>query len=203
VRWAAALLGAIAAAGCRGTATADGDDLHGVFLPRASPRPDFTLRRVDGRTFEFREVTRGWLTFLFFGYSNCPDVCPATMANLGAVMSRLTPTERRRIDVVFVTTDPARDTGAVLEGWLRRHDPEAIALTGSESDVTAAQLAAGVSPAVRDPPGSEAYTVSHAAQVIVVSPDDSVHVTYPFGTRQSEWADDLRRLLTRWPAGPP
>lgn len=174
-------------------------DLHGALVPSPTPRPAFTLTTTEGTPFAFHEATRGRLTLLFFGYTNCPDVCPATMANLGAVARRLTPTERRRLDVVFVTTDPARDRPEVLGPWLRQFDPDAIGLTGSLDEVIAAQVAAGVAPAIRDRGGTAAeYTVSHAAQVIVVSPDDSVHVVYPFGTRQREWADDLPRLWRRW-----
>lgn len=193
------LLPALALLGSCGPAAEPARDLHGALLPAPTPRPEFTLRTTDGAPFAFHEATRGRLTLLFFGYTNCPDVCPATMATLGAVAGRLTPTERRSLDVVFVTTDPERDTPEVLGPWLAQFDRDAIGLTGTLDEVIAAQRAAGVSAAVRDSGGTpERYTVSHAAQVIVVSPDDSVHVAYPFGTRQREWTDDLPRLLRRW-----
>jgi protein SCO1/2 len=176
-------------------------NLHGTALPTAAPRPDFVLRGLDGGTYSFAPETAGRLTLLFFGYTNCPDVCPATMANLAAATARLTPTERLGLRVVFVTTDPERDTPARLGPWLAALDPDFIGLTGTIDAVIAAQRAAGVAPAVRDSDGP-GYTVSHAAQVIVVSPDDSVRVVYPFGTRQSEWAADLPRLLANPAIGP-
>jgi protein SCO1/2 len=176
-------------------------DLHGTALPTPAPRPDFVLRGIDGGPYAFGPETQGRLTLLFFGYTHCPDVCPATMENLAAATARLTPTERLGLRVVFVTTDPERDTPERLGPWLAALDPDFIGLTGTIDDVIAAQRAAGVAPAVRDADGP-GYTISHAAQVIVVSPDDTVRVVYPFGIRQAEWAEDLPRLLATPAVGP-
>ena len=195
VWWLLVLIGV--AAGCRDATGRAASGLHGALLPAPLPRPAFILRTTAGEPFSFAQDTRGRLTFLFFGYTNCPDVCPATMANLAAVMGRLTAEDRRDIAVVFVTTDPDRDTASRLDEWLHGFDRDFIGLTGSIAEVILAQRAAGVAPAVRDSAGS-GYTVSHAAQVIVVSPDDSVHVAYPFGTMQRDWADDLPTLRRHW-----
>jgi protein SCO1 len=186
-------------AGCGPGTTRTIDGLHGFVPPAATPRPSFTLTTLRGQPFAFDRATAGRLTFLFFGYTNCPDVCPATMANLGAVLGRLTAEDRRNISVVFVTTDPERDTPERLTEWLHHFDPAFIGLTGTPEQVTAAQQAAGVAAAVRDTtlPSGE-YFVSHAAQVIVVSPDDSVHIQYPAGTMQRDWADDLPGLRRLW-----
>lgn len=196
-----ALVAAAVAAGCRGGNRSAVDGLHGTMLPTALPRPAFTLTDTRGQPFAFDRATAGRLTFLFFGYTNCPDVCPATMANLGAVLGRLTAEDRRDIRVVFVTTDPERDTAARLAEWLARFDRGFVGLTGTLDEVGAAQRAAGVAPASRDPKsggGPSDYVVFHAAQVIVISPDDSVHIEYPFGTMQRDWADDLPTLRQRW-----
>lgn len=184
--------------GClnRGTPEVAGD-LTGALLPAAVPRPSFTLTTTTGEPFDFRQRTGGRLTLLFFGYTHCPDVCPATMANLGSVIGRLSSAERALVDVVFVTTDPERDTAASLGPWLAKFEPNIVGLLGSPEAVTRAQAAAGVAAAVRDS-GAGSYRVSHAAQVLVYSPDDSGHVAYPFGTRQAEWAADLPKLLERW-----
>jgi protein SCO1 len=194
VRLSAVLL--LATIGCATRSTPGGTDLFAVSMPAAVARPGFELTTTAGAPFDFRQATAGRLTFLFFGYTHCPDVCPATMANLGAVMGRLTSEERKAIQVVFVTTDPARDSAAVLGPWLARFDRETIGLTGTTLAVEAAERAAGVALAIRGP--GAPYTVSHAAQILVYSPDDSGHVVYPFGTRQSELADDLPKLLLRW-----
>ena len=195
----AILLSTIFAVACGPAAEVRGGDLHGTPLPNPAPRPNFILRTTDGAEYDFGRVTNGRLTFLFFGYTHCPDVCPATMANLGAVLARTTALTRDSIDVVFVTTDPDRDTPELLRAWLDRFDRQSVGLVGSRPEIEAAQHQSGVAPAVsgeRDAEGN--YPVSHAAQVLVFSPDDSAHVAYPFGVRQSEWAEDLPKLLRRW-----
>ncbi|MDX2059432.1 MAG: SCO family protein [Gemmatimonadales bacterium] len=187
-----------ALAACQGKAGPElAGDLSGFALPEATARPAFSLTTLAGDSFDFRARTAGRLTLLFFGYTNCPDVCPATMANIGAVTNRLPSAERREFDVIFVTTDPDRDTPERLGPWLAKFDREIIGLTGSAAQLEAAQRAAGITVAFRDDSTGN-YNVFHAAQVLVYSPDDSAHVMYPFGTRQAEWGADLPKLLTRW-----
>jgi len=186
------------ASGCGAPRPEAAGDLSGVVLPAAIPRPDFSLTRVDGSPFDFQAQTRGRLTLVFFGYTNCPDVCPATMASLGGAVSRMVPEDRRRIDLVFVTTDPERDTPDHLARWLANFDPDIIGLTGSIEALESAQRAAGVTVAIRDT-GGGSYAVAHAARVQVYSPDDSNHVIYPANTRQANWGADLPKLLARWP----
>lgn len=203
----ARLLGAAAlAAGLAACGSAEGrlsrSGLYGAELRPPKPKPDFTLTATDGSRFPFRARTDGFLTLLFFGYTHCPDVCPVHMANLGAVIQKLPADVTNRIRVVFVTTDPARDTPARLRGWLDRFDPSFIGLTGSEAEVQAAQQAAGVLPAVREPSASDtSYTVGHAAYVIAYTADNLARAMYPFGTRQSDWAHDLPLLVAI--TGPP
>ncbi len=185
-------------AGCSGRGTPEvAGDLTGVRLPVPLPRPEFRLTTIAGEPFDFRTRTQGRLTLLFYGYTRCPDVCPATMANLGAVIGRLSAAEREAVDVVFVTTDPDRDTPVVVGPWLANFEPGIIGLVGTAADLKTAQVAAGIAVAIRGPETAN-YTVSHAAQVLVYSPDDSAHIAYPFGTRQAEWAADLPKLLDRW-----
>ncbi|MHB1329588.1 MAG: SCO family protein [Gemmatimonadales bacterium] len=193
----AILVLALLSAGCRDPIPEIAADISGHPLPKPVPRPSFVLTDMHGGSYDFADRTRGRLTLLFFGYTHCPDVCPATMANLGAVISRMPATERARLDVVFVTTDPERDTAERLQGWLGRFENEVVGLTGTIAEVEAAQRAARVGVAIRDT-ASGNYAVAHAAQVLVFSPDDSSHVAYPFGTRQASWAADIPKLLKRW-----
>lgn len=185
------------AAACRDPIPEVAADISGHPLPKPLPRPEFVLTDMHGGSYDFGERTRGRLTLLFFGYTHCPDVCPATMENLGAVVRRMPTEQRARLDVVFVTTDPERDTALRLQQWLGRFDGEVIGLTGTIPEVEAAQRAARVGVAIRDT-ASGNYAVAHAAQVLVFSPDDSSHVAYPFGTRQASWAADIPKLLERW-----
>ena len=157
-------------------------------------RPSFELTDVNGNPYDFASQTRGQLTFLFFGYTNCPDICPIQMATLTAALSE---TSDVGSQIVFVTTDPARDTPDRLKSWLDNFQRPLIGLTGTPEAVAAAQKAALVTVAIAEPPGSDGnYTVGHAASVLVYGPDDTLVTAVPSGTTQGEWMDTIRGLTT-------
>lgn len=201
---AAGLLAAAAAVatGC-GTRAEDnptsGHGLHGAELPEPRPKPDFTLTDTEGKPYDFRRATDGYLTFLFFGYTHCPDICPLHMANLAAVLQNVPVRIRDRVKVVFVTTDPARDTGPVIRAWLDHFDRTFVGLTGTEADVVQAQRTAGLQPGFREDSTAD-YTVAHAAYVIAYTQDNLQRALYPSGMRQRDWAADIPILESRWPA---
>jgi protein SCO1/2 len=172
--------------------------LHGVVREAPNPVPDFTLPDTAGHPFRFAQEAAGHVTLLYFGYTHCPDICPVQMANLAAVLGDLPWDLRQRFKVVFVTTDPARDTPAVLRRWLDRFDPTFVGLSGTVAQVNAAQALLGLPPLVREGRGPGGYGVGHAAQVIAFTADGRTRVDYPAGTRQADWAHDLPLL-----AGPP
>jgi protein SCO1 len=183
-------------AACGGPAR-NSQDLYGAKLPHALARPNFQLTDTHGHAFNFARDTKGTLTFLAFGYTHCPDVCPVQMANIAAAMRRLSRTDQQRIRVVFVTTDPPRDSAQRLRSWLDSFNPAFIGLRGTEAQIEAAEHAVGVAIATRQAsaPGDTNYIVGHAAQVYAFTADDSAHRAYPFGTLQQEWAHDLPELL--------
>ncbi len=177
--------------------------LAGPALGQPIPKPDFTLTATDGSQFNFREATKGRVTLLFFGYTHCPDVCPVHLANIAAALHTLDPEVQRKVEVVFVTTDPDRDTPEVIRSWLDKFDPSFVGLRGSLEEVNAIQRGLKLGEASREPqltPADTGYSVGHAAIVLAFTPDDSAHVVYPFGVRQADWAKDLA-LLTKM-AGP-
>ncbi len=200
--------GITASAGCRSRdRAADGADagavtygLRGDLYPAPLAKPALVLTDTRGQPYDFQRETAGYLTLLFFGYTNCPDVCPIHMANLGAVIPKLPPDVQDRIRVVFVTTDPARDTPERLKMWLHNFSDAFVGLTGDTATINAAQRALFLPPSEIGPADSTgAYVVGHSAAVIVFTPDDLAHVRYPFGIRQADWAHDLPRLLEiRW-----
>ena len=179
--------------------------LRGTLLTPSWEKPDFTLTDTEGDLFDFRPRTDGFVTLLFFGYTHCPDVCPIHMANIAAVLRDLDYAERSRIRVVFVTTDPERDTPDVMRAWLDRFDRSFIGLRGTKTEVDAIQAALHLPAAIRQPsrpgPLPGAYAVGHAAQVIAFTADGRARAVYPFGTRQSDWAHDLPKLVAggAWP----
>ncbi|MCI0436808.1 MAG: SCO family protein [Gemmatimonadetes bacterium] len=170
------------------------DGLRGTVVSPAIPRHEFTLTDTDGQPFAFARETAGQLTLLFFGYTNCPDICPVHMANLGQVLDRFPHDIRSRVRVVFVSTDPERDTPERIREWLDAMGPGFVGLRGPIEEVNRIQARFGLPPAARAGEG-DAYAVGHAAQVIAFTPDDSARFAYPFGTRQADWLHDIPALL--------
>jgi protein SCO1/2 len=159
--------------------------------------PAVTLADLEGAPVDLASITKGKLTLLFFGYTHCPDVCPVHMTNIAAVLHAFSWARRDSIRVLFVTTDPERDTPDRLRTWLESIDPSFIALRGTQAALDSAQRGLGLSAAMRLP-GAHAgdYQVGHAGQVLAVFPDGRARYAYPFGIRQAEWAHDLPKLLS-------
>ena len=161
---------------------------RGLELDPAQPRPTFTLTDTKGKPYDFGARTRGVPTLLFFGYTHCPDVCPTTMADTAAALRGTPEPLRGTVQVVFVTTDPARDTGKVLAAWLRNFDPDLprgfVGLTGTVAQVEAAQAAAKV-------PVATENGQTHSAELLLYGTDDYARVAYVSGSSP----DDLRHDL--------
>lgn len=187
-----------ALSGCAaGRADRSPEDLRGYVLGEPLAKPEFTLTSTDGTPFDFRKATDGFVTLVFFGYTNCPDVCPLHLSNLGTVLPELDPRIAERIKVVFVTTDPRRDTPAVLRAWLDHFSTDFNGLTGDSSAIAGVQGALKLAPAVieKATAADTGYTVGHSALVVAFTPDNQAHVVYPYGTRQEDWAHDLPALV--------
>jgi protein SCO1/2 len=171
--------------------------LYGLALDSAIVIPSVTLETLDGQPIDLAEAAQGKLSLLFFGYTHCPDVCPVHMTNIAAVLHAFSWARRDSIRVLFVTTDPERDTPQRLRTWLGSIDSTFVGLRGTQAALDSAQRELGLGAAMRLP-GAHAgdYQVGHAGQVIAVFPDGRARYAYPFGIRQAEWAHDLPKLLT-------
>jgi protein SCO1/2 len=168
----------------------DGDQLAKPFS-----KPDLTLTDSSGKPFNLIQGTQGKLTLVYFGYTHCPDVCPTTMATLAATLRSLTPAQAAQIDVVFISTDPARDTPSVLRTWLGQYDPAFIGMTGQFSTMqkAAGSLGITIDPPVKQPDGN--YTVTHGAEVLAFDKQDKAYVVYTAGTSVPQFQHDIPLLL--------
>ncbi|HVX37923.1 MAG TPA: SCO family protein [Gemmatimonadaceae bacterium] len=176
--------------------------IKGVQVDPVRPKPDFTLQSTDGKTFHFAKDTRGTATFLYFGYTNCPDACPDQLNKMASAYAKLTPEQRSKVRVVFVTTDPNRDTAERLRSWLDNFNKDFIGLRGPLDQVNQIQAQLGLPPAeiemVHDTtpgPHTMSYGVGHAAQVLGFTPDDSLRVEYPSGFTVPDWTNDMQQLI--------
>lgn len=173
------------------------DGLAGPQISPPIPKPDFVLTTTEGKPFDFRKETEGKVTLLFFGYTYCPDVCPVHMANIAAALQKLGPEVGNKLKVVFVTTDPPRDTPEVVRAWLDKFDKRFIGLVGDSAQIAAALGQLKMGQTVREEgPSPETYTIGHSTLVLAFTRDNLAHVVYPFGIRQADWVRDLQ-LLTK------
>ena len=178
-------------------------ELRGTPMEPAIAKPTFTWPTADGRQYDFRKETDGDLALIFFGYTHCPDICPVHMSNIAAVLNRMSGTDARRVHVLFVTTDPARDTDERLREWLGAIDKRIVGLRPSVDEAIRVQSELGIQPAMLSvpKPGHEGnYDVGHGAHVIAFAPDNLGHSAYAAGTRQTDWANDIPILLRMKPA---
>ena len=190
---------AVAAAACtspdgESEQAADESVFAGRDMYDYTPKPEFTLTDTDGNPYDFAAETEGDVTYLYFGYTHCPDICPVHMSQLAEVLSA--PDAPANATVVMVTVDPERDTPEVLRDFLDEFDTTFVGLTGTQEELAAAQEAAGVTVAVKEGDDPEDYTMGHAGQVIAYAPNGLNYTQYPFGTRQSQYAHDLPILAS-------
>jgi protein SCO1/2 len=158
--------------------------------------PAATLIDMNGHPYDLRRETAGKLTLILFGYTNCPDICPVHLANLSAVLREASDIPRERLQVLFITTDPERDTPERLREWMSHFDRSFVGLTGTPAELDRLQKMLNLPVAAKQPArAGVGYDVGHAAQVLAFTRDGRAHLAYPFGTRQAEWAEDLPRLM--------
>jgi protein SCO1/2 len=151
------------------------------------PKPKFTLTDTSNSQFDFALKTQGSTTLLFFGYTDCPDMCPMQMHLIAQALKTLPPEVANQFKVVFVTTDPDRDTPQVLRNYLDHFDKNFIGLRGSQSAVEAAQVAAKIPPAKKSAVrAGGAYDVGHASFVLAYTKDNLAPGTEPSGVLLSE-----------------
>jgi protein SCO1/2 len=191
-----------------------GAEYHGVEPVPVPPRPSFVLRDTTGKTYDFAAQTRGRPTLVYFGYTHCPDECPTAMADIAAALRRVQPEVRDKVRVVFVTTDAARDNGAVVRRWLDQWSSSYVGLVGSQAELDAAARASGVNPGAVGPspstipghpdqhvdkPGTAphkhfgplGYSVAHSNVIYAYDASDRLPVLYPGGVSPSDIAADL------------
>jgi protein SCO1 len=192
VRAAVLLLVALALVGC---SQSSASTFAGAVLPRPYHVPDTRLTDTEGKPYALTATDKR-LTLVFFGYTHCPDECPTTMATLASAMHQLDDADRGNVQVVFVTTDPARDTGPVIRHWLDRFDPAFIGLTGPLSTIVKLAQQVGVPVAKGKRLASGGYDITHGTQVLGMDGSHNVPVVWTLGTTAPELASDIHHLLS-------
>ncbi|RME88338.1 MAG: SCO family protein [Anaerolineae bacterium] len=170
-------------------------EFRGALIDPPQPAPQIGLTDVNGRLFDLR-AWRGDIVLLTFGYTSCPDVCPTTLADLKRLRAELDADQAARVQVVFITVDPQRDTPERVQEYVSFFDPTFIGLSGSEEDLAPVWQAYGVFREVGERNAEGGYAVNHSARIYLVDPDGNLRLTYSFGTDPQDILRDVRYLLS-------
>lgn len=169
-----------------------------LLYPQPRALPAVTLTRGDGSTLQTAEWTGRW-RLLFFGFANCPDVCPTTLSTLKAALGQLRKTDPQAdVAVSFVSVDPERDSTAALGKYVAFFDPAFEAATGTHEELTALTQALGVV-FMKTPtgPGALDYTIDHTASVLIIDPQGRLAGVIRPPHQAPAIAADLAQLLAR------
>ncbi len=188
------LLGLLAA-GCAEAEDPEDGEVLGTKLGNPYQAPSVVLTDTDGAPYALDAQTDKPVTLVFFGFTNCPDICNFVMANVAQAMTRLDDSDRDDVDVVFVTTDPARDDERALRQYLDQFDEGFIGLTGELDQLKQVGDAFHVffEQGKRLPTGG--YDVEHSTYVFAVDGNDEVTVVWDPDTPGREFATDIHTLL--------
>jgi len=174
-----------------------------LLFGRTYPKPAVTLVDTSNQPYDIASGTQGQVTLVYFGYTHCPDLCPLNMFTAATAIAELPAADRNRVTVVFVTTDPDRDTPTVIRTWLDHFDDQFIGLTGTIGQIQHAEAQTGIplSFAEHAAEAGASYTVVHAGYILVYTQDNVAHMEFPAEIRPSQEAHDLASLLAHgWQA---
>ena len=170
--------------------------LGGSSLPEPYSMPEVSLTDTSGRPYNLATTPSKPVTLLFFGYTHCPDVCIAVLSDVSLALQRLSPADRDQIQLLFVTTDPARDQEKQIRRYLDRFNPSFVGLTGSMSTIKRAASEVGVDIEGKKKLPSGGYEVGHSAQVIGFSRNSGVVIWTP-GSPVGALKHDFALLVER------
>ena len=170
-------------------------ELTGTVLDPPFAVSSTPLVDTDGEAYSLTEDTDKDLTLVFFGYTHCPDICGQVMATLTGTLARLDDAQKEQLDVVFVTTDPARDDEAVVKEYVDAFDPSIVGVTGDLDDIVevARSMAVAVDQGEKLPSGG--YEVTHGTRVMAIDGSDETPMMWDQDVSQAQLAHDVTMLL--------
>ena len=169
----------------------------GTSVPDPYELPEARLTDTSGNSFNLATSPSKPVVLLFFGYSHCPDVCVTVLADVAQALNRMRPADRDQVQMIFITTDPARDTPAVIGKYLKRFDPSFLGLTGDLSTIKKVATRVGVDISGRHKLPSGGYEVGHSAQVIGFNRDREGVVIWTPETPIGDLKHDFTLLVER------
>jgi protein SCO1/2 len=169
----------------------------GVAPNPIAPAPDFALTDETGQPFKLSDLRGKWI-LLAYGYTHCPDVCPLTLSHLRDVKKAIDP-NGDKVQVVFVTIDPERDTPDIMHKYVGHFDkqfPQKFkGLSGTPEEIAAAAQPYHVKYEKKETGSADGYSMGHTAEVYLIDPQFNWRMTFPFGVKAEEIAVDLQTLM--------
>ncbi len=173
------------------------DGYIGTGLTDGFPLPDVELTDQYGQPYNLARDPGTPVVVLFFGYTNCPDVCPGILADIATARRRLEDGLGEHITPMMISTDPARDTPDALARYLERIDPAFVGLTGDLDLITRIANSMGIPIEEGKQLPSGGYEVDHGTQVLGIGADRRVQVVWTEGTSIADLKTDYATLLER------
>jgi protein SCO1/2 len=172
--------------------TSDDDGYNGVLLDEPYVVPPLELTDTEGEPFDLAAQDRR--TLVFFGYTNCPDICQIVMSTVASALAKLSDAEQDKLQVAFVTTDPARDTESALRTYLDRFDPGFVGLTGPLERINALGKTMDIFIKKGRKLPSGGYEVDHSTVVVSVRGGEG-DLVWTGATSPAEMAEDLEQIV--------
>jgi len=175
-----------------GTKAAAKPELKAGVLSPVMPAPPLKLQGTDGRPLDLANY-RGKVVMLAFGFSSCGEVCPITLATLAGARRKLG-AEAERVQVVYVTVDPERDTAERMKKYLGTFDPTFVGGVGTREAIDAAQKNYGIS-SNKITYADGGYTIGHSSSIYLIDRTGGLHAVMPYGHSADDFVHDLKILL--------
>jgi protein SCO1/2 len=175
-------------------------EIGGYVLPEPRALGAFELVDDNGARFAPQDFARSW-SFLYFGYTYCPDVCPLTLIELGEVKKKLAElTPSAAVKFYFVSVDPDRDTPERLHEYVRYFDPEFRGLTGDLAQIAVLANAVGAVYFVPAGQDEKSYLVSHSSSIALLDPSGGLRAVFTSPHAAGQVADDFASIFARYGA---
>jgi protein SCO1/2 len=174
---------------------ANNNTFRGSLIEPAPPAHAFALQQANGDTYRLADQ-RGRVVLLFFGYANCPDFCPATLAEFRRAYEDLAEDGlQTEIDFVFITIDPERDDPESIEAFVSSFNPNFVGLSGSEEELQPIWDGYFVFREKQEVGSEAGYLMAHSTRVYAIDKDGNLRLTFPFGQTGEDMSHDVRMLL--------
>jgi protein SCO1 len=166
---------------------------YGAVIDPPASAADFTLTDQNGSPFRLSDQ-KGKAVLIFFGYTQCPDVCPITLSEFKKIKAMLGD-QADRVRFVFITVDPERDTVAQINTFLQNFDPAFVGLTGDQAALESVWKAYGVYQEKQAAGSAAGYLVDHSTRTYLIDPQGHWRINYPYGMETEKIVQDLQHLL--------